>query len=224
MKISILTPTFNRVNMLKQAIQSVLSQTYSDWELIIKDGCTNNPAVHDIDLTTDSRIIYLLQQDEGITDALNQAAQRATGDIMVEMNDDDMLHDNEVLADIIKQFASHPDLQWLYSRMETIDSNNNPLQVLGRETTLEEMLTNNIVCQPTVFWKRKFFEELGRFDEQFPYAQDYELWIRFFKASQPIFIDRVTAKYRLHNGQITNTLTSLQLIDAEKVRQKHLNS
>jgi len=224
MKVSIITPTFNRVGTLKEAIKSVLLQTHNNWELIIQDGCLDNLAVRDEEfsqLIRDARITYLLGKDSGITNALNIAASKATGDIMVEMNDDDALYDENSLEVVNHFFNNVHDVEWIYSKMQYMDKDGVGGGEAGFQTSLEELLKGNTICQPTVFWRKSLFDRVGGFDESFPYAQDYELWIRFWKASPPYFLDIITAKYRIHEGSITSSLGGKQAEDAARVKQKH---
>lgn len=226
MKFSILTPTFNRLEMLKQAIKSVQEQTYTDWELIIKDGFTENPAINDIEFASiiakDERILYILEGDTGITDALNQALRVSIGDIICEMNDDDLLYDNSVLERVKNAFGESLDGEkWLYAKMIYIDVEGKEGGAGGRQTSLQELLQNNTVCQPTVFWNRIASGKVGYFDENFSFAQDYDYWIRLWKLKEPIFLDEFVARYRLHEGSITSSRNAEQSADAQRVREKH---
>jgi glycosyltransferase involved in cell wall biosynthesis len=227
MKFSILTPTFDRPSMLYQAIKSVTNQTCSDWELIIKDGCMARPAIKNFDIATiidknKDKIKYILSNDDGITNALNQALQNSTGDIICEMNDDDMLYDDNVLDTVKNRFNEHlGGEKWMYAKMVYIDKDGKEGGAGGRQTTLQELLGGNTICQPTVFWTKLLSDKIGGFDEQFKLAQDYDYWIRFWKECEPVFLDEFVAKYRLHEGSATSRIGVQQSADAEKVKQKH---
>ena len=213
--------------MLYQSIKSVLEQTHQDWELIIKDGCLNSPAIRNFDISAaiaknKDRIKYILTSDSGITNALNQALQNCTGDVIFEMNDDDMLYDNNVLSTVKNAFGESLDGEkWLYAKMVYIDKDGKEGGAGGRPTSLDELLENNTICQPTVFWSRIMFGQVGYFDEHFKLAQDYDYWIRLWKIKEPVFLDEFVAKYRLHEGSITSSRGGEQSADAQKVKEKH---
>ena len=86
MKFSIIMPTFNRQTMILKAIDAILRQSYTNWELIIQNGGNR------IDIPKDERIIYVEQKDNGIADAIKKASRFITGDYCIWNNDDDEMN------------------------------------------------------------------------------------------------------------------------------------
>ncbi len=231
MKFSILTPTIAgtekgayRLDMLELALHSVFIQKHQDYEIIVRDAGM-------LDLTKagllqnglkEGKIRYVAGKDGGITAALNDCLALARGDIIVEMNDDDMLYERDALSDVAQVFADNPDTEWLYGRMVCVNETGTVVGGMGERTTLSSMLERgNSVCQPTVFWRRSLMQRVGMFDERHPFAQDYDMWIRLWQESEPIYLDEVLAVYRYHPGMATKMESVAQAADAEAVKQKY---
>lgn len=208
MKFSILMPTFNRGEYIREAVDSILNQKV-DLELIIKDG---GESIEHL-LPKDDRIKYIWNKDRGITDAINQAIQASAGDIISWANDDDILEES-ILETVEKEIEGN---EWLYGKIALTSGGE-----LGSEWDLQRMLKVNIVPQPTVYWTRKAMEEIGLMDEDNDLVSDYDYWLRLGMKYTPKFLNIIMAKYRIHEGQITSQIPAEQLAQAQKVRQKYI--
>lgn len=209
MKFSILMPTFDRKEFLRGAVEAVLAQSYQNYELIVKEGCKKTVfnVLDGLDL---SKVTLIFNEDMGITDAMNQMLEFASGDIFMWANDDDRLRP-KALEIIAKSIGNY---QWGFAKMRTTDG-----RVLGCPANLESLKNGNCICQPTVFWTRRAYQKVGKFNENLDLVSDYEYWVRLMREFPPIFINEVIAIYGVHKYQLTNTKQSLQLSQAEIVRE-----
>lgn len=201
-------PTFNRRDLILESVNSVLSQDYDDFELIIKDG---GEPIFDI-LPKDPRIKYIWGKDRGITDAMNQAMKIAEGDVFNWCNDDDLMKEG-TLKYISENLG---DSKWCFGKIEQSNG-----EVSGRAWNLNEMLRRNIVPQPSVFWTREAMNEVGLMSEDEDLVSDYEYWLRLGSKFEPLFLDRVMALYRIHPNQITATIPQEQLAQAGRVAKRY---
>jgi len=208
MKISAFMPTFNRPDFIVKAVEAILAQDYDNFEIIVKDG---GDSIEHL-LPKDDRIRYIGGRDRGITDAMNQAMAKATGDIFVWANDDDLIAPG-TFRFVIDNIGGH---KWLVGRILMGD------QLYGETYNYERLKQNNIVPQPAVYWKRDLYNELGGMCEDQDLTSDYEYWLRIGKKYEPIWTDRVLANYTVHEGQITQKITGEQLAQAEQTRKKYL--
>jgi len=203
-KFSILMPTFNRQEFIGKSIQAVIDQDYDNWELIIQNGGDS------IEVPDDPRIKLYEEKDNGITDAMNRAIRRATGDIFVWNNDDDLLAEGT-----LKFIDENLINEWCCGRIQFSNG-----QLYGGYDR-ELLKRTNIVAQPSVFWTRKAYETVGEMDEDNDLVSDYEYWLRLDSKLKPQFFDRVMAYYTIHPDQITSKIPHEQLAQANKVRQKY---
>lgn len=206
MKFSVVMPTYNRPKYIREAVDSILSQDV-DLELIIMDGGESIKHL----LPEDDRIKYFNQKDKGITDAMNNGLKIATGDILSWANDDDML-----VPGILKEVEEEmKDCQWLYGKISLTSGGE-----LGERWDKQRMWKVNIVPQPSVYWSRYAFNEVGLMDEENDLASDYAYWIKLGILYTPKFLDKIMAIYRVHDDQITSKIPTEQLAQAERVRNK----
>ena len=212
MKISALIPTFNRPKFIVNAIKAILDQDYDDFEIIIKDG--GEPIKHL--LPDDKRIKYIWNKDRGITDAMNQAMRVATGDVFVWANDDDRIAKG-TFKFVSKNLKDND--KWGYGLIEMI--NGDVKMIWGDEWNYERLLKQNFVPQPSVYWKREVYEEMGEMDETNDLVSDYEYWLRIGSKYKPVFWNRIMAYYTIHKDQITQKIMAEQLRQANEVRKKY---
>ena len=182
-KFSILVPAFETIEeYLRAMLDSVLSQTYGNFELIVADASESDRVEQVISTYTDKRIMYRrLKQNAGISANTNQALMYATGDYAGLLDHDDVLTPDalyEMAACIAKYEADEIGLQLLYSDEDKCDESQTSYFEINRkpEFNIDLLLTNNYICHFTVM-KRQLMQELG-FRSVCDGAQDYDLVLR----------------------------------------------
>lgn len=197
-----------RLTYLREAVVSVLNQSYKNWELIIKTNQEKDvfDALQDLDL---SKVIIIFNKDRGITDALNQALRFSTGDMFMWANDDDLLHPM-ALSHITSALSRD---KWGFGKMSLSTGGER-----GVDCDIKSLKNGNCICQPTVFWTREAYNEVGPFNENLDLVSDYDYWVRLMKHYKPKFIPKIMATYRLHPDQLTNKASSEQNRQAQIVR------
>ena len=205
MQFSIVTPSFNQRHYLEQTLHSVLSQQ-GDFtiEHIVMDGGSSDGTVKLLQSVSDPRLIWRSENDTGQSDAVNKGLRQASGDIVGWLNSDD-LYTPCALAAVHDVFRD-PDVKWAVGRYQMINSSNRPIRPLVTEYknrflstyAYRNLLRENFIGQPSVFWRRSFGEQIGLVDQSLHHAMDYDLWLRMGKRCDPKVLDRVLSQFRLH--------------------------
>lgn len=218
-KVSVIIPTRNRADMLERAINSVLGQTWQDFEIIvISDGSTDNTenVVRGFD---DSRI-HLLKHEKsrGASAARNTGLRIAKGEYIAFLDDDDewTLDKLEVQLPVIEK--SPPEVGLVYAWMEYFQDGKS-IRVHAPElcgNVFVEMLDKQAIggC-PTVIIKRDVIKNIGYFDENLPRGNDGDYWRRISKQYQVDFVPQVLVKANV--GHVDRISTNYDTIkDCEK--------
>ncbi len=177
---SVIIPTFNRLLFLKEAIDSVLSQTYQDFELIlIDDGSTDGTKEFATGLSNHLRYIY--QENSGPSAARNHGIRESQGAYITFLDSDDLWLENKLQVEIAFMKAN-PDTMICYTdeiwirRGVRVNQKNKHRKYSG--WVFERCLPLCIVSPSSVLMRREFFEAVGFFDESLPACEDYDLWLR----------------------------------------------
>src|SRR5690606_27150909 len=180
--VSVITPTYNRAAFLPQAIERVLGQTFADLELlIVDDGSTDNTRQLVECYAQDKRVRYFYQENQGQSIARNRGLQEARGEFVCFLDSD-----NAWMLDKLEKSVSvmrvQKDIDVLYGDFVEIDEDGAELGVntmkrhSGRIT--QELLKDNFVSMNTTMTRRACFEDMGGFDANDRFAEDYGLWLR----------------------------------------------
>lgn len=229
--VSIVIPAYNAAKFLPEVIQSVLNQSYQNWELlVIDDGSTDNTAelVNEYS-EQDSRVHLISKENGGVSVARNLGAQLAKGELIAFLDSDDLWLEDKISAHV-SYMTSHPQVGVSFGRVELIETD-------GKTTN---KLTDNIVdtlqpqdlfySNPTVTTsnlviRKSVFQMLNGFDESMQYNEDIDLLFRLaIQDSWEIkSIDQVLVQYRLHSSGLSSTLMKMEegwVILMNKARQK----
>lgn len=203
-KISIVVPMYNtREKFLKELVNSVLQQTYGNWELCFADGSeTQNEKLQKI-LEKDERIKYkFLNENKGISENTNAAIQMATGDYIALLDHDDVLA-KYALYEVVKMINSFPNAEFIYSDEDKIDQNSNRSDAYFKpEFAPDTLRCQNYICHFSVF-KKELMDKLGGFRSEFDGAQDYDIFLRMSEVVKPgniKHIPRILYHWRVHKG------------------------
>ena len=187
--VSVIIPTYNRGWTIKEAIDSVLAQSFIDFELIVVDDGSTDDTSEILDSYRDD-IKVLSQENNGVSAARNRGVATASG-IFIAFLDSDDLWLPEKLSSQVDFFNSNPDA--LICQTEEIWVRNN-MRVNPKKRhkkpwgmIFEPSLDLCLVSPSAVMIKRSLFEEVGVFDETLPACEDYDLWLRI-SCRYPVFL------------------------------------
>jgi len=190
--VSIILPTFNRLTHLREAIDSVLAQTYTDWELIISDDGSADETRTFLRSVGDDRVKILWLQHCGNPAAVrNRALAEARGIYLAFLDSDDLWAPRKLEIQL-HLMRSCSDRRWSYTKDRPIDDRGNPLPDTHIQPWLpfegfivEPLLKiDAIIATPTVVAERSLVNEVGGFDEGQRFGEDYDLWLRLAMRSE----------------------------------------
>lgn len=203
--ISVITPSYNQGKFIRETINSVLSQDYPNVELLVMDGGSTDDTVA-ILKSYGKKIKWQSKKDKGQTDAINKGMREAKGEIVCYLNSDDTFLPG-TLSTVAEAFKNNPNIHWLTGNYQIINENGNIIQSYiqwyktaarsSNNTTLLKIL--NYISQPSTFWKRSVFEQIGYFDETLRYCMDYDFWLRLSAFDKPLILFKELSQFRIHS-------------------------
>lgn len=218
--ITVIMPVYNGEKFLKKAIDSVLNQSYSDFEfIIINDGSTDN-SKNIIENYTDKRIKKIHKENSGPIDSLNLGISLSKTDWIARMDQDDISYPNR-LEEQIKYIKD--DVVVIGSQANIIDKDDRVYGTTAFETEHKKIMSkllnrNSVIIHPSVIIKKSALTLIGGYDVKMLVADDYDLWLRILKVGKIININKPLLALRKHDNNIstikldiaaTNTLVSL---------------
>lgn len=226
MKISVIMSVYNAEKYLAEAMDSILSQTYPDFELIvINDKATDrSDEILEGYARKDSRVIVLKnEQNIGLTKSLNRGLAIAKGEYIARMDADDIC----VPERFEKQVAflnAHPDYSFVSCIGRYIDENGNAEQLRLFPETNEEIYAMmpkvDAVMHPGVMFRREDIAKIGNYCEDFRVVQDYDLWFRGMAAGYKFYnIQEPLVLFRRNESYNTRKSKAYRLVDFQ-VRKK----
>jgi glycosyltransferase involved in cell wall biosynthesis len=224
--ISIILPVFNGEKYLTDSIESVLSQTYQNWELIIiNDGSTDNTEKLVLNYT-DTRIRYLLNEtNRGIIFSMNKGLEEAKGEFIARLDADDIALPLR-LEKQIKFLAENKEYVLAGCYFHTIDSAGNYLKkVTFPDNDLDAqsyLLLHNCFCHSAVMMRAGIAKDL-KYDPEFQVCEDYDLWYRISRRGKIINIPVFGTLYRMHDNNISKRKKDIMFANVNKINKKILD-
>jgi glycosyltransferase involved in cell wall biosynthesis len=182
-QISIVMDSFNQAEYIEKSIRSVVDQNYPNLDFIIFDGGSTDRSVEIIKKYENKITYWQSKPDGGQVKALNAGIAKCSGDIIGVLDSDDMLYPGAL--DIVGEyFAKNPGKDWLGGGGIIRDAKTGDTIQLPKKIDFESLLHNwndNWICQPSIFWRKSIWDNIGAFDETFNFSFDYEFWLRLSK-------------------------------------------
>jgi len=187
MRLSFVIPTRNQAHFIRKCIDSCLAQGIADAEVIVVDGLSTD-GTQEILRGYGDRIHWASEKDSGQSDALNKGVRKARGDIIAWINSDDYYPSADVLAPVLARFAADPQLDVVYGDGMVVDTEYRTIRRLRAQPALSArsilLFAGAPVSQPSLFFRRELFLQLGGVDESLHWTMDYDLWIRMFERAR----------------------------------------
>ena len=235
MNLIVLTPSYNSAAFLADSINSVKSTSAFIPSICLIDNCSTDLTLDFLLVTSSSKVAlrYLSQKDSGPAQALNTGFKLAIEDPTVNivgwLNSDDYYAPGAIDR-ALAAFAADPQLKIVYGLGRHVNESGKDLgayPTLGPDLAMKDFALGSPICQPTVFFRKEVFAEVGLLDESLKTAFDFDLWFRIFKKykrSQIGFINQVQAYSRLHSQCLTKRLRQTVALESMQVISRYLGS
>jgi GT2 family glycosyltransferase len=224
--VSIIMPVYNGFPLIQAAIRSILRQTFSNWELIIVDDCSDMNRKELLDfyefIKRSKRVkVILLENNVGIPMALNKGLEYIDGTYWTWTSHDNFLMPG-ALTVIMNKFNTDRDLDFIYSGWKCIGNQN---RVIYGKMYSKEDIMNNWEGVPFGIWNKRVLEFVGKFDEELHGIEDWEYIIRTFQTCKIDYISEVLFVYYAHNDSLTAKIgdyTDLREKMCNRILEKNL--
>ncbi len=216
-KVSVIIPTYNREQFIVETINSVLNQTYKDFEIIVvDDGSTDNTKIKLEQFKSKIKLIEQKNSERAV--ARNNGTKNSTGQYVAFLDSDDIWIKNK-LEKQVEILDSKSEVILTYGQCLRINEDGQKIKTARRQlrgfsgNVYEELLMRNFIVSPTPMIRKDFFEKTAGFQTKYIPYEDWEFWIRFSLLGKFHFINKPLAYYRIHSTQ------SVKLVQAEKIEQ-----
>ena len=205
--VSVLMPVYKTAPYLREALDSILAQTFTDFELIVLDDCSPDNAERVLDEYEDSRIVrYKGERNQGLANVLNIGIEMARGQYIARMDSDDISRPNRLRVQV-DFLESHPEIDLCSCGMQLFGDRQ---EVWIRESDPEKVKIIALLFSPVLHassvWRKDVFESHDlRFRQEMVPSEDYDLWTRaLLDGLCLVNIPEVLYQYRIRNDQASS--------------------
>lgn len=220
MKVSIITVVYNNSSTIRSAIESVLSQTYSNIEYIVVDGASTDGTVEIVKSYGSKITKFISEPDKGIYNAMNKGVRFSTGDVVGILNSDDFFTNNSIIQSIVDTFDNDTDA--IYGDVQFVDPNK--ISKVVRYFSSKRFKSSRfkygfMPAHPSFYVRKKFYDAFGLYKEDYKIGADFELLVRF------LYVNNLKTKYinfpfvSMRTGGISNrNFKSKIILNSEVLR------
>lgn len=209
-KVSVLIPSYNHSNYIKETISSVLNQTFTDFELIVLDDCSTDDSVSVIKSFSDDRLKFIKSfVNSGVVSSLNKMIKIASGEYIAVLGSDDVWNPDKLEKQVF-YLEGHPNIAACFSRVTVIDENSFlikksnifPTEIFNiknsdrLELIKDFFFSGNHLCHSSVLIRSDVQNEIGNYDPFFRQLHDFDMWIRLLLKYDIFIFEEPLVKYR----------------------------
>lgn len=223
MKVTVLMPVYNGAKYLREAIESILNQTFSDFEFLIMNDGSTDESVTIINSYHDPRICLAHnERNLGLIHTLNRGMERAGGEYIARMDCDDISLPDR-LSKQVALMERHPEIgvcgTWIQYFMGRDDIIRLPVNHHEIKASLPTVCP---IAHPTAMLRTSLVKNNGLYySHDYPHAEDYEMWFRAAEITHLANIPEILLKYRIHPGQICQTFIDEQLATIQRIKSRY---
>ena len=221
--LSVIIPTYNSEITIERCLNSLLVQTYQNFEVCIIDGGSSDGTITKVNTFCSyfKNIKVVSEPDHGVYDAMNKGIDIAQGDWLYFMGSDDEVFDKDVFLDIFNTTTSkkHGIIYGsAYIREDAVWAKAG--QVYDGFFDMKKLFIKNI-CHQAIFYKKELFQRFGKYNIQYFVCADWEINLRFFSKTEFIYLDRIIANF--YGGGLSSQANVDPIEhDLKKLRKKTL--
>ena len=214
--ISIITVCLNEIGNIEKTCESIIEQSYDDYEWIVIDGGSNDGTIEYLSNFQDRILHFVSEKDEGIYDAMNKGIKLSSGKYVIFLNGGDYFFSKNSLS----FFEENRTEDLIYGDLKY--HNSKDIKNFPDNISLK-YFRNNMLPHQATFYKRDLFDKLGLYDQSYSIAGDYEFNTRVFKLSSPSYlhIAQIITVFRENGISNINKFKQLRKSENHKVRKKY---
>lgn len=230
--ISVVIASYNKVKYVENTLKSIVSQSYTNYEVIIQDGGSNDGTVEIIKKYAKKYpqyVSFVSKKDGGQLDAINTGLKKAKGDIVTFINADDV-YTPGALESVVAHYLENPDALWFAGKCKIVNHKDQEIAkfwTICKNTLLRLnsyfllLLTSNYMSQPSIFLTKKAYKKYGPFVGNKKFVYEYDTWLTLGKVAMPVVINKYLSKFRISEDNISSVVYN-DLFDMDiKVVKKH---
>lgn len=221
-KVSIVTVCYNSEATIRDTIDSVLAQSYSDIEYIIVDGASSDRTMAIVDEYKDHIAIFVSEPDMGIYDAMNKGIKLSTGNVIGILNSDDIYQNNNVIRDVVSQFDASPASSLVFGDVVFVAPGNFDKVIRyyrAGHFRPWKLRFGWMPPHPATFIKKQAYDLVGSYSLNFKISADYEMFVRLLLIHNLRFSRINKILVRMHPGGVSTAgIRSSLLLNREIVQ------
>ncbi|GGD75538.1 glycosyltransferase family 2 protein [Paenibacillus nasutitermitis] len=223
-KISVLMPVYNSIRYIDEAVNSILRQTYKDFEFLIIDDCSSDGTLEYLQNLKDRRIRLITHaQNKGLVYSLNEGLDLAKGEYIARMDGDDISAPLRFERQLL-YMKQNPEVGVLGTFMTFLHNGLHHPKPESHEEICCWQLFYCCFVHPTVFMRSSVLKQNDiRYDPDFLHAEDYEIWNQLAAVTRLANLPEYLLSYRIHPNQVSTSYLQIQNETADRVRIKQLN-
>lgn len=224
-QVTVLMPVYNTAPYLREAIDSILNQTFADFEFLIIDDASTDGSIEIVKSYDDPRIRFFEKPgNTGYTNSLNMGLETARGEYIARMDSDDISLP-ERLAKQVSFMNAHPEVGMCGSWIQTFDKTSLKIiqYPISHECISSKLFFSNQFAHPSVFIRKKIILEKNlSYDYQMEPTEDYDLWVRLARLTCLANLPEVLVLYRSHQKQVSFSKKNTQANKCQEISFKQL--
>jgi glycosyltransferase involved in cell wall biosynthesis len=222
-KISVLMPVFNAEPYLNKAVESILKQTFTDFEfIIVNDGSTDNSLlILQKYAQQDCRIRLINRGNRGLVNTLNEGVDLAVTPYLARMDADDISYPDRLFKQL-RFLNEHPNCAVIGSRTQLVDAEGDPLCLFSLKTTHLEIDLAHLqgkggaITHPAAMFRISEFKSVGGYHAEFIHAEDIDLWLRMGEVGELCNLPDILLDYRQHLSSVGHKYRIQQIASTNK--------
>ena len=226
LKVSIITVVRNNKETVKNAIDSVLGQTYKNIEYIVVDGASTDGTVEIVRSYGDKISQFISEPDSGLYSAMNKGISLATGDVIGILNSDDFYIDDKVIQRVVKEFEEK-NVDSVYADLVYVEPKNLNKTVRYYDSSKfnpSKFSYGWMPAHPTFFVKKDTYEKHGVFRTDLKIAADFDILIRFLLTHKISYSYMQEVLVKMRVGGVSTSFNSIWIINTEQLQVCHDNN
>ena len=218
-KVTIYMPNYNYGKYLEEAVDSVKSQVFKDWELIIIDDGSTDDSVDVLkQFANEEKITVIHQKNKGLNVTNNVAIRLSRGKYIVRLDADDFIDESFLLV-LSSILDEKQDVGLVFSDFYHVDQSGNIIETIRREKIKNsDQLLDMPAHGACTMYRKEILMDLGTYDEEFSCQDGYEMWIKFIEEYKPYNINVPLFYYRQHSASSTKNI--VKILDTRRAIKK----